>query len=163
MIGKAIYIRVSDRKKSDSHKTWKCADQELERQIRCFPYVELSDVPRTAEESRTNDGLISEKSKTEVYLGSMESKYTTRFTRKTACKKINRFIYILTDFGIGSLVIIIYIFWTLFSAHCLCYIHIDTTSSACVNTYVNNCLVFTERAPIYGKSLNMTEHKLYFL
>jgi hypothetical protein len=28
---------------SDSHKTWKCADQELERQIRCFPYVELSD------------------------------------------------------------------------------------------------------------------------
>jgi hypothetical protein len=24
---------------------WKCADQELERQIRCFPYVELSDVP----------------------------------------------------------------------------------------------------------------------
>jgi hypothetical protein len=49
--------------KSDSHETWKCADQELERQISCFPYEELSDVPRlqhvhksrrTAEESRTN-------------------------------------------------------------------------------------------------------------
>jgi hypothetical protein len=49
--------------KSDSHETWKCADQELERQISCFPYVELSDVPRlqqvhksrrTAEESRIN-------------------------------------------------------------------------------------------------------------
>ena len=24
-----------------------------------------------------------------------------------------------------------YIYWTLFSAHCLCYIHIDTASSAC--------------------------------
>jgi hypothetical protein len=32
--------------KSDSQKTWKCADQELESQIRCFPYVEPSDVPR---------------------------------------------------------------------------------------------------------------------
>ena len=42
MIGEAIYIRVSDRKmKSDSHKTWKCADQALERQIRRFIYVEL--------------------------------------------------------------------------------------------------------------------------
>ena len=57
MIGEAIYIRVSD-----SHEMWKCADQELERQISCFPYVELSDVPRlqqvhksrrTVEESRT--------------------------------------------------------------------------------------------------------------
>jgi uncharacterized metal-binding protein len=28
---------------------------------------------------------------------------------KKACKKINCFVYILTDFGIGSLVIIIYI------------------------------------------------------
>jgi predicted permease len=27
-------------------KTRKCADQRLERQIRCFSYVELSDVPR---------------------------------------------------------------------------------------------------------------------
>jgi hypothetical protein len=39
----------------------------------------------------------------------MESKHTTRFIWKKACKKINRFVYILTDFGIGSLVIIIYI------------------------------------------------------
>jgi hypothetical protein len=46
--------------KSDSHETWKCADPELERQIRCFPYGERSDVPRlqqveqkTAEEFRT--------------------------------------------------------------------------------------------------------------
>jgi hypothetical protein len=37
MIAEAIYIRVSN-----SHKTWKCADQELERQIHCFPYVELN-------------------------------------------------------------------------------------------------------------------------
>jgi hypothetical protein len=46
-----------------------------------------------------HDGLIPEKSKVEVYLGSMESKHT----------KIKCFVYILTDFGIGSLVIIIYI------------------------------------------------------
>ena len=38
----------------------------------------------------------------------MESKHTTRFTRKKRAKK-PRFVYILTDFGIGSLVIIIYI------------------------------------------------------
>ena len=25
---------------------WKCADPELERQIRCFPYGERSDVPQ---------------------------------------------------------------------------------------------------------------------
>jgi hypothetical protein len=25
--------------KSDSRETWKCADPELEKQIRCFPYV----------------------------------------------------------------------------------------------------------------------------
>ena len=49
--------------KSDSHETWKCVDAELQWQIRCFAYVELSDVPRlqqvgkksrrTAEVSRT--------------------------------------------------------------------------------------------------------------
>jgi hypothetical protein len=54
---------------------------------------------------RSDDGLIPEKSKAEVYLGSMESKHATRFTRKKREKK-PRFVYILTDFGIGSLVII---------------------------------------------------------
>jgi hypothetical protein len=47
----------------DSHETWKCADPELEKQIRCFLYVSRSDVERlqqlykcryTTEESRTN-------------------------------------------------------------------------------------------------------------
>jgi hypothetical protein len=32
--------------KSNSHETWKCVDAELQRQIRCFPYGESSDVPR---------------------------------------------------------------------------------------------------------------------
>ena len=36
---------------------------------------------------RSDDGLIPEKSKAEVYLGSMESKHTTRFTRKKRAKK----------------------------------------------------------------------------
>ena len=36
---------------------------------------------------RSDDGLIPEKSKAEVYLGSMESKHTTRFTRKKHAKK----------------------------------------------------------------------------
>ena len=35
---------------------------------------------------RSDDGLIPEKSKAEVYLGSMESKHTTRFTRKKRAK-----------------------------------------------------------------------------
>ena len=33
-------------KSSDSHEKWKCADPQLERQIRCFPYGDRSDVPR---------------------------------------------------------------------------------------------------------------------
>jgi hypothetical protein len=76
-----------------------------------FPPMEVIKLqhPTTSSLWRSDDGLISEKSKAEVYLGNMESKHTTRFTRKKACKKINRFVYILTDFGIGSLVIIIYI------------------------------------------------------
>jgi hypothetical protein len=49
---------------------------------------------------RFDDGLIPEKRKAEVYLGSMESKHTTTFTRKKRAKK-PRFVYILTDFGIG--------------------------------------------------------------
>ena len=36
---------------------------------------------------RSDDGLIPEKSKAEVYLGSLESKHTTRFTRKKCAKK----------------------------------------------------------------------------
>ena len=34
-----------------------------------------------------DDGLIPKKSKAEVYLGNMESKHTTRFTRKKRAKK----------------------------------------------------------------------------
>ena len=50
----------------------------------------------------------SPKRKVELYLGSMESKHTTRLTRKQWAKKIiNRRVYILTDFAIGSLVIIL--------------------------------------------------------
>jgi hypothetical protein len=36
-----LYIYVID-----SHETWKCVEAELQRQIRCFPYVEFSDAPR---------------------------------------------------------------------------------------------------------------------
>ena len=36
---------------------------------------------------RSDDGLIPEKSQVEVYLGSMELKHTTRFTRKKRAKK----------------------------------------------------------------------------
>ena len=60
-----LYIYVVD-----SHETWKCVEAELQRQIRCFPYVEFSDAPRlqqviksrrTAEESRIT-GLPSQES-----------------------------------------------------------------------------------------------------
>ena len=36
-----------------------------------------------------------------------------------------------------------YICWTLFSAHCLCYIHIDTTSSACDIVVTCKCRYLT--------------------
>ena len=39
----------------------------------------------------------------------MESKHGHEIYTKKTYKKINRFVYILTDFGIGSLVIVIYI------------------------------------------------------
>jgi hypothetical protein len=76
-----------------------------------LPPMEVSKLQHQTKSSlwRSDDGLIPEKSKAEVYLGSMESKHTTRFTWKKRAKKINRFVYILTDFGIGCLVIIIYI------------------------------------------------------
>ena len=76
-----------------------------------FPPMEVIKLQHPTKSSLwcSDDGLISEKSKAELYLGTMESKHTTRFTRKKVCKKINRFVYILTDLGIGSLVIIIYI------------------------------------------------------
>ena len=76
-----------------------------------FPPMEISKLQHPTKSFlwRSDGGLIPEKSKAEVYLGSMESKHTTRFTRKKRAKKIDRFVFILTDFGIGSLVIIIYI------------------------------------------------------
>jgi hypothetical protein len=62
---------------------------------------------------------------------------------KKASKKINSFVYILTDFGIGSLVIIYIGHYFLPIAKG--YIHIDTTSSACMylntNKYILSILV----------------------
>jgi hypothetical protein len=57
---------------------WKCAKAELHRQIRCFPYVELFDVPwlqqvekksrRTAEECRTTSlGVFKKNKKTKIF------------------------------------------------------------------------------------------------
>ena len=43
---KVLKCKLRKKIKSDSHETWKCADPELERQIRCFPFGERSDVPR---------------------------------------------------------------------------------------------------------------------
>jgi hypothetical protein len=44
-LNSAVHVLVRD-SSSDSNETWKCADPELERQIRCFPYGERSDVTR---------------------------------------------------------------------------------------------------------------------
>ena len=95
-----------------------------------LPPMEVSKLQHPTKSSlwRSDDGLIPEKSKVEVYLGSMESKHTTRFTRKNVqknkplCLHFDRFWHWKPCYY--------YIYWTLFSAHCLCYIHIDTTSSA---------------------------------
>ena len=40
-----LYKGFGQKIKSDIHETWKCVNAELQRQIRCFPYAELSDVP----------------------------------------------------------------------------------------------------------------------
>ena len=53
-----LYEGFGQKIKSDSHETWKCVDAELQRQIRCFSYVELSDVPRLeqVEKKKPSDG-----------------------------------------------------------------------------------------------------------
>ena len=96
-----------------------------------FPPMEVSKLQHPTKSSlwRSDDGLISEKSKAEVYLGSMESKHTTWFTRKKRAK--NKQFCLHFDRFWHWKPCYYYIYWTLFSVHCLCYIHIDTTSSAC--------------------------------
>ena len=44
--GSDLYKGFGQKIKSDSHETWKCVNADLQRIIRCFSDVELSDVPR---------------------------------------------------------------------------------------------------------------------
>ena len=70
---------------------------------------------------RSDDGLIPEKSKAEVYLGSMESNQSipqdlhekSMQKNKPLCLYFDRFWHWKPCYY--------YIYWTLFSAHCLCY------------------------------------------
>ena len=39
---------------------WKCVDAELQWQIHCFPYVELSDVPRLQEVEKKSCRMAEE-------------------------------------------------------------------------------------------------------
>jgi hypothetical protein len=55
---------------------------------------------------------------------------TTTFTRKSVQKKNNPLCLYFDRFWHWK-PCYYYIYWTLFSAHWLCYIHIDTTSSDC--------------------------------
>jgi hypothetical protein len=72
----------------------------------------------------------------------MESKHTTRLHEKSMqknkplCLHFDRFWHWKPGYY--------YIYWTLFSAHCLCYIHIDTTSSACAQVNIWKLLYFME-------------------
>ena len=64
-----LYKGFGQKIKSDSHETWKCVDAELQRQICCFPYVELSDVPWLQQvEKKPSDGRgISDYGSTYTY------------------------------------------------------------------------------------------------
>jgi hypothetical protein len=55
--------------------------------LSCFFNQQYFDSGIIQRKWRSDDGLIAEKIKAEVYLGSMESKHTTRFTRKKRAKK----------------------------------------------------------------------------
>ena len=69
---------------------WKCADPELEWQIRCFPYGEHSDVPRLqqveqkAVRRQRNLGLESNLSITNTKAGCKEVRFKTLLP--TPCK-----------------------------------------------------------------------------
>jgi hypothetical protein len=103
-----------------------------------LPLMEVSKLQHPTKSSlwRSDDGLIPEKSQAEVYLGSMESKHITRFTRKKRAKKLTA-LFAFWQILALEVLLLLYIYWTLFSAHCLCYIHIDTTSSACDSKLAN--------------------------
>jgi hypothetical protein len=71
---------------------WRCHQRELvsSGQLQwLLPSMEVSKFQHPTKSSTwcSDDGLILQKRKAEVYLGSMESKHTTRFTRKKRAKK----------------------------------------------------------------------------
>jgi len=76
--------------KSDSHETWKCADAELERQIRCFPYGEHSWRP-TAPASRKKSSQTAEESRTK-YICTLKF-YSTTITYKDLSYHMWHFFY----------------------------------------------------------------------
>ena len=81
-----------------------------------LPPMEVSKLQHPTKSSlwRSDDGLIPEKNKAEVYLGSMESKHTTWFTRKKRAK--NKQFCLHFDRFWHWKPCYYYIYWTLFSA-----------------------------------------------
>jgi len=69
------------------------------------------------------------------------------------------------DLSTGTNIYHIIIYWTLFSAHCLCYIHIDKTSSACDLKHYSHfiCACFWSQCPclVYKKMSTLVPY--YFL
>ena len=55
-----LYKGFGQKIKSDSHETRKCVDAELQWQIRCFPYVEHSDVPSKSDKKPSDGRGISD-------------------------------------------------------------------------------------------------------
>ena len=123
-----------------------------------FPPMEVIKLQHPTKSSlwRSDDGLISEKSKADVYLGSMESKHTTRFTRKKRVKKLTALFTFWPILALEALYY--YIYWTLFSAHCLCYIHIDTTSSACGIYLSTDLCLWCNALMLFTASPLITQH-----
>ena len=80
-----------------------------------FPPMEVIKLQHPTKSSlwRSDDGLISEKNKAEVYLVSMESKYTTRFTRKKRAKKLTALFTFWPILALEAL-LLLYILDTIF-------------------------------------------------
>jgi hypothetical protein len=94
---------------------------------------------------RSDDGLISERNKAEVYLVSMESKHTTRFTRKKRAKKLTALFTFWPILALEAL-LLLYILDTIFCPLLMLYSYWHNDKCNTKDVQLNN----------YNKSLHRT-------
>ena len=65
-----------------NHETWKCAGPELERQIRCFPYGERSDIPGSVRPNARSPYYLFALIITYIYISGADTGFKVRGAKK---------------------------------------------------------------------------------